>query len=289
MEITRNGKTERLVLVELIKWHSSVAGRATTCWKAYYDRDESKIIHVIKDSWQYPEPGEEGELLRDASEKKVVNVARYYHHETVRVGGEEDDINDNIRKGHESLRNLAGIIQSDVSIGNLMMNEDEDNPSWRSFLIDLGLAIQEDRVKSSGAPNKTGTRAFMAIGALYGEKHSFMHDLESFFWVLFWICIHYNGPNKESRIVPEFEKWNYEETGKLAKLKTGTIARDEDFIKTIEENFTLYYRPSIPWANRLRKVVFPGGGRWKKEDQGLYFQMGTVLEKARSDPEVSAE
>ncbi|KAK0702046.1 hypothetical protein B0T26DRAFT_539387 [Lasiosphaeria miniovina] len=46
-----------------------------------------------------------------------------------------------------------------------------------------------DRVGASGAKWKTGTRAFMAIGALLGEQHSFMHDLESFFWVLFWIFI----------------------------------------------------------------------------------------------------
>lgn len=32
-----------------------------------------------------------------------------------------------------------------------------------------------------------GTRVFMAIGLLGRKKHSFMHDLESFFWVLFWI------------------------------------------------------------------------------------------------------
>lgn len=63
--------------------------------------------------------------------------------------------------------------------------------SWSSFLIDLDLAVKEDREKSSGAPNKTGTRAFMSIGALYGEKRSFRHDLESFFGgFFFWICIH---------------------------------------------------------------------------------------------------
>jgi hypothetical protein len=28
-----------------------------------------------------------------------MNVARYYHHETARVGGREDDVNENIRKG----------------------------------------------------------------------------------------------------------------------------------------------------------------------------------------------
>lgn len=66
-----------------------------------------------------------------------------------------------------------------------MMNEEEGNPSWWSFMIDFDLAIKENQEKPSSAPSKTGIRAFMAIGVLYGEEHSFMHDLESFFWVLF--------------------------------------------------------------------------------------------------------
>ncbi|SPO06924.1 uncharacterized protein DNG_09618 [Cephalotrichum gorgonifer] len=36
-----------------------------------------------------------------------------------------------------------------------------------------------------------------------------MHDLESSFWVLFWICIHYDAQGKD--IGPtEFDSWNYE-------------------------------------------------------------------------------
>lgn len=66
-----------------------------------------------------------------------------------------------------------------------MTNEDDNNPSWPSFLIDLDLAIKEQRDIASGARGKTGTRTFMAIGALLGDQHSFIHDLESFFWVLF--------------------------------------------------------------------------------------------------------
>jgi hypothetical protein len=77
-----------------------------------------------------------------------------------------------------------------------MINEDKGNPSWPSFLIDLDLAIREEREVASGARRKTGTKAFMAIGALLEKPHSFMHDLESFFYVLFWICIHYNGPGR---------------------------------------------------------------------------------------------
>ena len=170
-----------------------------------------------------------------------------------------------------------------------MMNEEEDNPSWPSFLIDLDLAIKEGRDKSSGAPNKTGTRAFMAIGALYGEEHSFMHDLESIFWILFWICIHYSGPNEGSRVVPKFEKWNYMDTEELAEIKKGTVVNEGDFIKNITENFSPYYHPLIPWVNRLRKVVFPEGKRREKKDWMLYSQMKEVLRKAQDDPNVLAE
>ena len=46
-------------------------------------------------------------------------------------------------EGHESLYAKAGVLQGDISINNLMMNEDDDDPSWRSFLIDLDLAIEE--------------------------------------------------------------------------------------------------------------------------------------------------
>ncbi|KAH8742256.1 hypothetical protein F5883DRAFT_674415 [Diaporthe sp. PMI_573] len=157
-----------------------------------------------------------------------------------------------------------------------MVNNDKRNSPWPSFLIDLDLAIREQREGASGAKGKTGTRAFMAIGALLGEQHSFMHDLESFFWVLFWICIHYNGPD-ESRVIPRFEKWNFVDTEELAGMKLGVVAKEAIFIKTITDNFTPYYQPLIPLLGRLRKMVFPGGGPWEREDDGLYSRMREAL------------
>jgi hypothetical protein len=76
-----------------------VAGRATTCWKAHREEDESRAPLVIKDSWQYPERSEEGELLRESTEKDVVNVVRYYHYETIRVSDQDDTIRGNVRRG----------------------------------------------------------------------------------------------------------------------------------------------------------------------------------------------
>ncbi len=170
-----------------------------------------------------------------------------------------------------------------------MMNEEDGNPSWPSFLIDLDLAIKEQRDKSSGARGKTGTRAFMAIGVLYGERHTFMHDLESFFWVLFWICVHYNGPNEKGRVVPRFDKWNSVDMKELAELKKGTVADEGDFIATAEENFTPYFKNLTLLVNRLRKEVFPDGGRRKKEDRELYSRMKEILQEAQKDLKVAKE
>ncbi|SCO54735.1 uncharacterized protein FFNC_15643 [Fusarium fujikuroi] len=68
-------------------------------------------------------------------------------------------------EGHESLHN-AGFLHRGISVNNLMVNENDDNPSWFSFLIDLDLAIRESREAVPGAKVKTGTRTSMAIGAL---------------------------------------------------------------------------------------------------------------------------
>ncbi|KAJ5559163.1 hypothetical protein N7461_003135 [Penicillium sp. DV-2018c] len=367
IEIERNGQVERLILDRLLKRTPCIAGRATTCWKAHRE-DVPGVPLVVKDSWQYPERDEEGDLLQEATERGVVNVARYYHHATVSIRGKIDDVRDNVRggldvrtannyrpersvlststsvadtprksrsrgrsgvkrsssqtgaslppnkrscpvspnkavssplpnrvhrrvvlsdygepiykastrqtllvalegciTGHQSLQK-AGILHRDISVNNLMINEDKENPE----------------TVLSGANKKTGTRAFMAIGALLGEKHTFMHDLESFFWVIFWICIHYEGPGK-GRAVARFDKWNFVDTEELAGMKKGEISDEADFVRSANEYFTKYYRPLVPCVNNLRKAVFPSGRRWAKEDKGLYDRMKQSLRSARED------
>ncbi|KAE8154788.1 hypothetical protein BDV25DRAFT_135431 [Aspergillus avenaceus] len=372
IEITRNGQLERLFLKGLMKRSACVAGRATTCWKAHREGDRTNAPLVIKDSWQYPEREEEGKLLCKAKEAGVINVAKYYYHETVHVngklttfvtmlfstihpraetgrmdrsssttgrkrssshtgatlpsskrpclgssskGGDKANLQDRVHRrvivsdygtpiykarsrvsllsalegcieGYQSLHIKAGFLQGDVSTGNLILNDDE-NPSWSAFLIDLDLAIKEHREQPSAARGKTGTRAFMAIGLLLGEQHSFRHDLESFFWVLFWICIHYNGPTKE--VGPtDFDCWNYEDDRKLAHSKKGIVNDEGDFLQLAEESFTSYYQPLVPWVNRLRRIVFPGGVRRKDEDRSFYTQLKETLRSAAEDPKVLA-
>lgn len=99
VNITREGQVERLILTKLIKKQAMIVGRATTCWVAYRDGDKSKEPLIVKDSWQYEKRPEEGEILQEATQKGVRNVARYYHHETVQIDGKDDDVFENVRRG----------------------------------------------------------------------------------------------------------------------------------------------------------------------------------------------
>ncbi|KAK3947615.1 hypothetical protein QBC32DRAFT_80510 [Pseudoneurospora amorphoporcata] len=74
--------------------------------------------------------------------------------------------------------------------------------------------------------------------------------------------------------------WNYYDLEQLADAKKGQVVHEGDFIKCAEEYFTPYYQPLIPCVNRLRKAVFPNGGRWEKEDEGLYSRMRRILKEA---------
>ncbi|KAL6228791.1 hypothetical protein BDW75DRAFT_129604 [Aspergillus navahoensis] len=182
-------------------------------------------------------------------------------------------------EGYKSLYTKTGLLQGDISIGNLLMSEENDRP-WSSFLIDLDLAIREKRDQPSGAHGKTGTRAFMPIAQLLGDELSFVHGLESFFWVLFWICIHFNGPDDTGRVVKEFDEWNYVSMENLAKLKLGTVSDDAIFENTMGK-FTEYHRPLKRWVDELRRVIFPNGKIQRKDNKGLFSRMLLILQAAQ--------
>ncbi|KAG6022452.1 hypothetical protein E4U19_005016 [Claviceps sp. Clav32 group G5] len=200
--------------------------------------------------------------------------------------------------GHESLYE-AGILHRDISLNNLMINEEsETNQSWRHFLIDLDQAVYTDRHELSER-TKVGTRAFMAIGLLDGEEHSFVHDLESFFWVLFWICIHFGKSGEGSRLVTRYDRWHDLDDERLASAKRLTVQFHSDFAAAAERDFMPHYKPLIPYVNQLRELlpfnaelpgqVFATSEVPKTTGFELYSQMIGVLREAQMDPEVRAE
>ncbi|PKK46673.1 hypothetical protein CI102_9133 [Trichoderma harzianum] len=113
IEIRRDGRPERLIIDGAIVRSRCVAGRATTCWKAHL-QDDSQSAFVIKDSWQYPERDDEGEILRKVTQQGVMTVARYYHHETVRIRHVDDSIRKGIRTGLDITTAVAPTVTADA-------------------------------------------------------------------------------------------------------------------------------------------------------------------------------
>ena len=157
-----------------------------------------------------------------------------------------------------------------------MLTEQED----KGFLIDLDLAIKTDSIKASGAPSKTGTKVFMAIGALLGEGPDIIHDLEAIFWSFFWICVHWNGFGKK-RSGSIYEVWNYMSRETLATGKAGLVSKG--MFNAVGDKVTAYCEPLIPCLMALHTVCFPEGTRRLQPDRELYLQMKKVLGKARED------
>ncbi|KAK3349171.1 hypothetical protein B0T25DRAFT_609811 [Lasiosphaeria hispida] len=201
---------------------------------------------------KYLECGEEGVLLYEVTSKGIINITRHYYHEmvpdtwngwqclkqchnsSVATGKKwsSSQVSTPLPYRHESLCK-AGILHRDISINNLLINKDTNNPSWPLLLINLDLTIKME-VGILGAKEKTGIRAFI---------------------VLFWICIYCKGP-VETRVIKEFDKWNYMDTIGLVKEKKGKVSYKGDFIKSTKKNFTFYYQPLIPWVNQLCKAMF---------------------------------
>jgi len=75
IEIEGNGQTEHLIINGVMKRAPCTAGQATTCWKAHREGDPRTPL-INRDSWQYPEREEEGELLCGQLTKSL-SAAKY--------------------------------------------------------------------------------------------------------------------------------------------------------------------------------------------------------------------
>jgi hypothetical protein len=91
--------------------------------------------------------------------------------------------------GHRHMYEQHKILHRDVSLKNILLNP-EGIPG--GFLIDFDLAISTE---TAGARQPIGTFDFMAMDVLRprsARPHTPVEDLESFFYVLLYICLYYH-------------------------------------------------------------------------------------------------
>ncbi|KAG8705376.1 hypothetical protein FRC11_009085 [Ceratobasidium sp. 423] len=78
------------------------------------------------------------------------------------------------------------ILHCDISARNMMYDPVGREP----YLIDVDLGKSVDRLALPSSNHRTGTLPFMATDLLVTDPppHLYRHDLESFFYVLIWMC-----------------------------------------------------------------------------------------------------
>lgn len=187
-------------------------------------------------------------------------------------------------RAHRSLLTDARIIHQDISTGNILITDAPRDDEPRGILIDLDVATQLDSGRSN-AREITGTPPFMAIDVLKGRRHTYRHDLESFFYVFVWVLIS-NGnddPPDSSRL----QQWVGESFDDLAEQKLKDM-RQEDFASIIAE-FPPEFESLRASAEEIRQILFTsrdGSSLWTGTDgsseamQDMYRRIIDVFDRA---------
>ncbi|KAM0670860.1 hypothetical protein ACQRIU_001255 [Beauveria bassiana] len=164
-------------------------------------------------------------------------------------------------KAHRSLYLKGGILHRDISSSNIIIPSPGKADGFKGMLIDLDLAKERDG-GPSGARHRTGTMQFMAIEVLRGVDHTYRHDLESFFYVLIWMCARcaWDGVKsfrKKGEAAPEesiLRKWEIGSFKDIASAKMGhmTVNSLEDIMDEFPESFNV----AKPLCLRIRSILF---------------------------------
>ncbi|KAL2884582.1 Protein kinase domain protein [Ceratocystis lukuohia] len=162
-------------------------------------------------------------------------------------------------KAHRSLYVTGKILHRDISPNNIIITNPETANGFKGMLIDLDLAKVLDS-EPSGARHRTGTMQFMAIEVLRKKDHTYRHDLESFFYVLLWMCARQawsNGfaGNQNPPRYSELREWEIGRFEAIAGVKRGQMTVDG--LEDIMEEFPEALDVVKPVCLKIRKILFP--------------------------------
>ncbi|POW14547.1 hypothetical protein PSHT_07357 [Puccinia striiformis] len=151
-------------------------------------------------------------------------------------------------KGHQALFN-AGILHRDISVNNLMIDNQTEDPDRKSFLIDLDMAVPYPMTNEEDSDARIGTKECMSIGLLMKtNSHTHLDDLESFFWVLIWTCVHWPV---DQRGQYGLRSWNDLSPWSLGASKYFYLRHTHE----LTEKFTPRYKESQPLLDCVVKLA----------------------------------
>jgi hypothetical protein len=135
-------------------------------------------------------------------------------------------------------------------------------PEGNGFLIDLDFAIICDADREPRSLHRTGTLPFMSIRLLKSDKsnegwrHGYRDDMESFFYVLIWICCLWEKPKKKKEVTP-LKAWMEGSFVNIAANKLLAMIDDDYFENSILSHFSKYFTFLRTLAREFRQLLFP--------------------------------
>ncbi|KAI0915210.1 hypothetical protein AcV7_010424 [Taiwanofungus camphoratus] len=122
-------------------------------------------------------------------------------------------------------------------------------------------------------------------------KHCFLHDLESFFWCLVWLCMSKDGARRRIELIPGdnqpknkalrvlFAKF-FEGPDELSVVtKLGIFQYQPSFTSRVLNNVTDYYRPLVPLLSSFYQILLDAyTDERQKLDIGIYNKVIAAFE-----------
>ncbi|KAL1679464.1 hypothetical protein EV122DRAFT_277259 [Schizophyllum commune] len=169
-------------------------------------------------------------------------------------------------EAHYMLFTQKKALHCDISEQNIMLRpKDAGERIRRGLLIDLDCATFVSGPFSAGPiGHRAGTLPFMSTSLLLQPRapHVAAHDLESFFYVLMWICTYYAGPSCTRRKgydwrnspVGQWFKGSIEEIGQ--RKWTDVYAKSlKEFRVFLDETFHPYFDDLKDCVCELRQAI----------------------------------
>ncbi|KIM49675.1 hypothetical protein M413DRAFT_113979 [Hebeloma cylindrosporum] len=136
--------------------------------------------------------------------------------------------------GHQNLWN-ANILHRDITLNNILIGLPGSTEGSRGVIIDFDMAIWPTRTMSLAEVDfPTGTRAFQSVVALMSTViatkshrlcYDHLDDLESFFYVLCWICFGHSGSREKVYPWPiTLQNWESAAPQTAAHLKASVFS-----------------------------------------------------------------
>lgn len=194
-------------------------------------------------------------------------------------------------RAHQSLYVTGRILHRDISSNNIIITDPKTADGFKGMLIDFDLAKVRDS-GPSGARHQTGTMQFMAVEDLRKADHTYRHDLESFFYVLLWMCARQSWTKKhlcQDELPPNqtrLRKWEIGSFDDIADSKEGHMTVNS--LERIIHEFPASFEPVKPLCLRIRSILFGDTARLVlgtplgDEDQ-LYGPIIEVYDEVISD------